>query len=687
MNSSIPSGLRTLIKGYADYASEVVLERAIPAIDGLKPSQRRILYTMYRNKNTRLTKSANVVGEVMKLHPHGDMSIYDTLVRLTDDGQYMNIPYITGKGSFGKVYFTEKAAASRYTECMLSPQSKLLFGEMSGVDMIPSYDNRFTEPLCLPVAFPTILANPTQGIAVGMASNIPAYNMVELNNAVIELIQTGSISKPLVPDYGTGGVYVRDDAELQKIMKKGKGRIKLRGTWHIEGKSIVIDKLPYYTNIDSISRVMNECVDVSDVRDESDFNGLRLVIECKTKAKIDDVLVVLLRDTSMQMTITSNISVIINNKPRTLGITELLKEWVKFRKKVLKKKYKIDLNAVRHEISRYTFLIKLLSDKQALDNYIEAVKKSEIDGRAFLKKFDIGVYDDTIDWVMGLSFKSISNIVQKQKHLESLKAQEKEIQYNLDNLDTVICNQLRSINEKYGVPRKMEIGTDDYIYTKVEKAKPAPVKCYIQLKNKFIFKYKVYVHNSVECMSDEDILVVDSKGRLLRINVDEVEDFRGGTGTYLPVYLGITDDFDVIDYHKEEKGKSVYLYKDGYVSVMDWGKSLDSKRKMKVLQKATSPYINDAITYLPKSPYIVCYTENKKFGIAPTEFEEKSSTARTKIIGVDKGDSIKVVCGATVSDLLKLVPNYGNYMGKCRRLIKGDTLNINYFKEMLKRGS
>lgn len=685
MNENVPSGLRTLIKGYADYASEVVLERAIPAIDGLKPSQRRILYTMYKNKNTRLTKSANVVGEVMKLHPHGDMSIYDTLVRLTDDGRYMNVPYLTGKGSFSKVYFTEKAAASRYTECMLSPQSKLLFGEMNGIDMIPSYDNKFNEPLCLPVAFPTILANPTQGIAVGMASNIPAYNMVELNNAVIELIETGTISKPLAPDYATGSVYIRDDDELAKIMKKGKGRIKLRGKWHVEGKSIVIDEVPYYTNVDAIGKVMNEDPNVLDVRDESDFNGLRLVIECRSKARMEEVLVVLLRDTQMQMTISSNISVIINNKPRTLGIVELLKEWVKFRKKVLQKKYRLDLTSVQYEIQRYAFLLRLLSNKEAFDSYIDNVKKSEIDGRTFLRSFDKTTTDDAIDWVMGLSFKSISNIGQKQKHLNDLYEQEKQIRNNLNNLDRVICEQLRDINAKYGTPRATEIGTDDYVFNKAEKEKPAPTKCYIQIKNKFIYKYQTYVNGAIECMSDDYILVLDSQSRLLRIKVEEVENYRGTPGTYLPVYAGVPDDFEVIDYHLEENAKTSYFYKDGYVSVVDWGKSMNNRRKMRVLQRATSQFINDAIAYLPETQFVVCYTAQGKFGIVRNEFMEKSATARTKLIGVDTNDYVKIVCGATMEDLLKLLPNFNNYMGKCKKIQKGDTLNIDYFKEMLKR--
>lgn len=686
INSEVPGGLKELIKGYADYATEVVLERAIPAIDGFKPSQRRIAFTMYRNNNKHLTKSANVVGEVMKLHPHGDGAIYETLVHMVDEGQYMNVPYISGKGNFGKVYFTEGAAASRYTECMLSPESELLFGEMDGVDMVPSYDNKFTEPSILPVAFPSILANPTQGIAVGMASNIPAFNLVELNNATIELIETGSIKKPLAPDYCTGAVYIKDEAELEKIMKKGKGKIKLRGKWHIEGKSYVIDEIPYYTNVDRIKSVMENDDNVADVRDESDFHGLRLVVECRSKARMEEVLVTLLRDTSMQMSITTNISVIINNKPKSLGVVELLNEWVKFRRRVLKKQLKLELMNVRVDIDKYSLLVKLLNDQKALNDYIQAVRVSEVEGKRFLRDFG-DAYNETYDWIMGLSFKSISNIKNKEKKLSELKVQEQILIGKIDNIDKVICDQLREINRKYGKERKTTIGTDDYVYNKAEKAKPEAVKCYVIINDKFIKKCQVRIDNkAIECMSDSNILFIDSKARMLRLDLSEIEFYRGGTGVYLPVALGIDDDFRIIDYRLEQHQKSVYFYRDGYVSVVDWGSRMDSKKKYKVYQRAVSPYVESAFSYLPNKPYVVCLTTNRKIGVASTNFTEKTASARTKIIDIDRDDEIWYACGATLEELLRLCPSFSKYMNKCKRLKAGDTFDIEYFKELVSGG-
>ena len=211
---NLPQSLNHLVDGYLDYAKEVILERAIPNIDGFKPSQRRILYAMkYLERDTDLmkdlTKSAGVVGTTMKIHPHGDASIYETMVRMTDCSEYLNTPFIKGKGSFGHVFSTdEKPAASRYTECMFTKIASECFKGMNGIEMIPSYDNKLKEPLLLPISFPAILCNTSQGIAVGIASNIPSFNFHEVNKATIEFIKTGDIKKALAPDFTTGGCYV-----------------------------------------------------------------------------------------------------------------------------------------------------------------------------------------------------------------------------------------------------------------------------------------------------------------------------------------------------------------------------------------------------------------------------------------------------------------------------------------------
>lgn len=688
---NVPDGLRHLIKGYSDYVSEVVLERAIPSIDGLKPSQRRILYTMYKNKGgNSLTKCANVVGEVMKLHPHGDGAIYDTLVHLVDVAEYQNISYIEGKGSFGKVYFTEKAAASRYTECKLSDSSKLLFGEMNGVNSVPSYDNKFQEPALLPVAYPSILCNPTQGIAVGLASNIPSFNMVEINNAVIDLIEKGSIDYVLAPDFGTGGEYVLNNAELQRIMDTGRGKIKLRGQWHIEGKNIVVDKIPYYTNLDAIDKVAKEIVGVSDTRDESGFDGFRYVIECRAKSRVNEVLYQLIRDSDIQMTVTSNISVIVNNEPKTIGILELLKEWIEFRKGVLNKKLNLDLQAVQADITRYEFLVSLLENKKALDEYIDQIKISSIAGKAFLREFREGTPDEIIDWVMGLSFKSISNITQKKDHLDGLYESEKDIKSQLANIEGVICSQLREINAKYGniYHRKTVVSTQDYVFEK-EEVIPDIYPVTVFIENKFIKKVKsMYVPDDkgdLSCMSDESILMCDSKGRILRICLDELPDSSiNDRGTYIPVHLGLVDDFEIMYVDVEKDEEVTFLYSDGFASVFNLGEWMGMKRKARTIQNGISPYAENIINLIDnEKPYTCVWTKLGKFGIIENNFKRKSRTARTRVLNLNERDSILYSVGCTEDDIFRIVSHPEKYMGVSKFPKSEDNFSAEEFNKLL----
>lgn len=691
----VPEGLKHLVKGYSDYMSEVVLGRAIPLIDGLKPSQRRILYTLYKSKSgSNLTKCANVVGETMKLHPHGDGAIYDTLVHLVDVAEYQNIPFIEGKGSFGKVYFTESAAASRYTECKLSTYSKLLFGEMSGVDFVPSYDNKFQEPSLLPVAFPSIFCNATQGIAVGLASNIPSFNMLEVNQAVIDLIEKGSLNYVLAPDFRVGGEYIQNDAELQRIMDTGRGKIKLRGQWHIEGKQLVIDCIPYYTNIDAIDKVAKELQGVSDTRDESGFNGFRYVVECKSKARVEEVLYQLLRDSDLQMTVTTNISVVVKDKPKTCGVTEILRDWIDFRKGVLTKKFTLDLKAVVADITRYEFLVDLLNNKEVLDEYINQIKTSALAGKAFLKKFR-PVSDDIIDWVMGLSFRSISNVKQKQDHLNGLYESKKSIESDLANIEGVICSQLREINNQYSgsCKRKTLITTKDYTFAKDEVQEDIyPVTVFIN--DNFIKKVKsAYVPTAVmakglQCLSNESIFVCDTEGRILRVDMKDLPDGNiGDRGTYIPRMFNLPEGSNVIFADKEQDSEVTFLYSDGFASVFHLGEWMNMRRKARIVQNGISPYAKYIIGLLDQQeeyPYVAIWTTGGKFGFIDTNFKHKSRTARTRVIDMGN-DSIKYFIPCTENELFKLVADPDKFMGVAKKVKIEDEFNADYFNEKLRR--
>lgn len=691
----IPEGLKRLVNWYADYAKEVVIDRAIVGIDGFKPVHRRILYAMkYLAKVREMTKSAKVVGAVMGLHPHGDQSIYESLIRMTDASEYMNIPFIHGKGSWGKVYSTEPAAAMRYTGCMLSPYADLVFDGMDGVKMILSEDGSETEPELLPVSFPNVLCNPNSGIAVGMASNIPAFNFHEVNNAVIELIETGDIKGVLAPDFTTKGYYVHDEKELRKIMERGRGRIKLRGKWTVEGKTIVITEIPYYTTSTAIIKQINDkgIPGVSTVRDESDRQGLRIAVECSNRKVVEDVLTSLIRETDLQLSMTTNITVIVDNKPRVIGIKELLNEWVEFRSSVIEKSLRTEYESVLATIPRYELLVDLLSDEKKRDEFVERLtKKNSKQAKAFLRETYPDADESIFDWILRMTLNSLSGVASKENKLAELYARKAQLEADLANVKGVIVRQLRELNAKYSFPRMTEITDVDYVFEKekdvVVKAPPTPTLVIIE--DKFIKKLRINPITEklegIRCMSDDVISFIDNHGRLLRVNLDHLEFVsERDRGIYLPVYLEVEDDFEIMAYELIQDKKVGYVYSDGFASVVDYSEWVDSKRTTRITTNGVSPYAELIVGEIDlEKPFILLMTRKNHFGFTSSEFKHKGRTARTKLINVKKGDEIVTAISVTYTDILKLVSNPQRYMDKLGPLAHDDTFDVEYLSTLM----
>lgn len=692
-NVKVPEALKFLVEGYADYAKEVVTERAIPNIDGFKPSQRRILYTMKKGKVKDLIKSQKIAGNVLELHPHGDASVYDTMVRMVDASEYMNMPYLKGKGNFGKVYSTEPPAAPRYTNVALSPLAEEFFRDMDGVKFIPSYDNSTQEPELLPTPFPNILVNATSGIAVGMAANIPSYNFNELNEAVIELAETGAIAKPLFPDFTTRGFCVQDEKEMQKIMETGRGRVKLRGKWHIDGKTIVIEDLPYYTTSTAIEKRANEIQGVADVRDESDrLNGLRIAVECSTKKHVDSVLTELLRTTDLQMTITTNIAVIINNRPRVIGIKELLSEWLNFRMGVVTRRLEKELASLKVSIPQYEVFVSLLQDDNKRAEFTETLaKQGELQARDLLVKWFPNTEKHVFDWILDMKIRQFSGIGNKLSRLQGLKDAKLAVEKDLTDVKGVIVRELRELNAKYKIPRKTEITTEDYVFEKSEnvivKAEAVPVSVIVD--GKFIKKVRINRANEntiegIRCMSDDIISFIDNYGRLLRVALENI-DFvtEKDRGVYLPVYLEVEDDFEVMAYELIQDKKVGYVYSDGFASVLDYNEWVDSKRTTRITTNGVSPLASLIIGEIDfEKNYLLMFTKSGKFGFASTEFKHKHRTARTKLVPVRGDDEIVTVISLSYKDILNIVPAPEKYMDKLSLLAHGDTFNTEYLSTL-----
>lgn len=694
----VPESYKFIEHGYLDYAKEVILERALPAIDGFKPSMRRILYAMgHLDKVKDIVKSASVVGTVMKIHPHGDGSIYETMVRLVGSGLYINTPYLKGKGDFGKVYSSDmRAAASRYTGVSFEKLSEELFKGMNGVDMIPSYNEELQEPLLLPVSYPNILCNPTQGVAVGMASNIVPLNFHEVIDATVEYIETGNITKLLAPDFTTAGLYVNNPEELRSLMHNGKAKLKLRGKWRIDGKFIIIDEIPYYTTVEEIKESVKDLPNVADVKDECDKRGLRLAIECSTRKVVDEVLQDVLRVSNLQMQVSSNLVFILNHKPVELGVYGVIEEWVKFRENVVRRELEKELSDLIYQIRQYDILVDLMTTQEKRDTFMGILlKETRKEAKDYLDELYPNTEEAIFDWILDKSIGSLAGIGNKQKsHLEQLRIQKGEVEGKLENVLLVISNELKEINKRYKFPRQTEITDEDITFDKSQtKRKPEAVPTVVQLNGMFLKKLKGTPTNqalpgAIKCMSDSIVSILDSDGRLLRVYLENVDMYKeSDKGLYLPLYLEIEKEFKIKHYTIVENRKEAFIYKDGYAAVVDYNEWLESKRRLKVTPDGVAPaYMKDMIGIIDLSkPNILLFTKNGKLGIIKNTFLQKRRTARTKLLNVGKGDSIVKVAAFSDSELSSVLQEVDRFRDCFRVLTKKDGFDKEKFESKVNK--
>lgn len=695
LKGQVPDGLISLVEGYIDYAKEVVVHRALPNIDGLNPVQRRILYTMRVLESVKdLKKCQLIAGKVLALHPHGDSAVYKAMVRLTDSSEVMNVPYLKGKGSFGKVFSNEKPSAARYTECMLMPMVDEFFGEMNGIDFIPSYNNELEEPSLLPVSYPNILCNPTIGIAVGVASNIPPFNFNEVNNATIELIETGDIKEPLVPDFTTGGYYVKNDTELLKLMETGKASLRIRGKWHIEGRQIIITEIPYYTNVQALQKVVSTIKGVTKEVDAIDRNGFKYVITCANKKIVDEVLTKVIRDTRLQMNINTNVVIIADGKPNVVGVKDVLRKWVEFRCDVLTKDMKIELDKLIPTITKTSITLDLINNEHKRDMlYTKITKESEESALDYLRSLYVDVDDSLLEQFLDINFRSLSpkNREKRQKELERLIEKRKYLEVSLSDVKSVIVAQLKELNKKYVTPRKTEVTDVDYNYEKEEvvvvKSEPVPVR--FVLEDKFMKKLQPSDENEgvgIDCMSDSIITIIDNQGRLLRVEVDKVPFCKDtDRGTYLSVFLDIEDNFDVVCYDLTEDKEKAFVYKDGYISVIDYGEWSNLQRVSKIVQKGISSEAGLIMAELDlKTSHILVLTNEGRLGFASLDFKRKNRTARSKIIeGLNESEYITKVIPLNENVMFDLIGNFEDYLGKVGTLNDCNSFNSELYSKLI----
>lgn len=466
----------TLRENYMPYSMSVIVSRAIPEIDGFKPAHRKLLYTMYQMGliDGARTKSANVVGATMKLNPHGDAAIYETLVRLTRGNGALLHPFVDSKGSFGRKFSKMAYAASRYTEVKLDPICNEIFTgiKADAVDMVDNYDGQLKEPVLLPTRFPNILVSPNTGIAVGLASSICSFNLREVCDTAIALIENpdANLFETLkAPDFSTGGELLYEPEVLEEIYRTGRGSVKLRSKWRYrkDDACIEIYEIPYSTDVETIQEAIIKLVkdgkykEISDVRDETDLSGLKLVIDLKHKSTdAERVMARLMKDTPLQTTFPCNFNVLIGGTPRLLGVREILEEWHAFRRECLKREVFHDLSQKRDRLHLLQGLAKILLD---IDRAIAIIRHTAEESQVIpnlMEGFDIDRVQAEYIAEIRLRHLNREYILKRTAETEELEKTIADLEAILKSSrrqDTLIIKQLKEIREKYGIDRKTEI--------------------------------------------------------------------------------------------------------------------------------------------------------------------------------------------------------------------------------------
>ena len=496
----------TLTVNYMPYAMSVIVSRAIPEIDGFKPSHRKLLYTMYKMGllNGGRTKSANIVGQTMRLNPHGDAAIYETMVRLSRGNESLLVPFVDSKGNFGKVYSRDMAyAASRYTEAKLEPICNEIFREIDSetVDFVDNYDNTMPEPTLLPTAFPNVLVSANMGIAVGMASNICSFNLREVCKATAAWIKNPDcdlMEYLPAPDFSTGGEILYNAAEMEEIYRTGRGSVKLRARWRYskEGNLIEIYEIPYTTTSEAVIDKVSELIkagkirEISDMRDETDLSGLKLTIDLKRGVDPEKLMQKLMRSTPLMDSFGCNFNILIAGMPRVLGVREIIEEWTAWRTECVRRRLYFQKQKKADKLHLLKGLKRILLD---IDKAIRIIRETESDAEV-VPNLMIGFGIDKLqaEFVAEIRLRNINKeyILKRTQEVDALAQEIAALEDTLKSerkLRALIVQELDAIAEKYGADRKTGIVYDaqNALPDEEETVSDYPVTVFVSNKGYF----------------------------------------------------------------------------------------------------------------------------------------------------------------------------------------------------------
>ena len=592
----------TLELNYMPYAMSVIVSRAIPEIDGFKPSHRKLLYTMYKMGllTGGRTKSANIVGQTMRLNPHGDAAIYETMVRLARGNETLLHPFVDSKGNFGKVYSRDMAyAAARYTEAKLEGICSELFRDIDSdtVDMVDNYDATMKEPSLLPTSFPNVLVSANQGIAVGMASNICSFNLKEVCDTAIALIKNPEhdILETLPgPDFSTGAELLFDENATREIYNTGRGSFKLRAKWHYvkEGNLIEITEIPYTTASEIIMDKVAELIkagkikEIADMRDETDLGGLKLTIDLKRGVDPEKLMQRLFKSTPLQDSFSCNFNILIAGMPRVMGVAEILEEWTAWRTDCVKRRIYFQIQKKEERLHLLKGLARILLD---IDKAIRIIRETELESEVIPNlMIGFGIDEVQANYVAEIKLRNINKeyILKQTRFISELEKEIAELQATLNSnkkLQNVIIKELEQVSAKYGQPRKTEI-----IYSvdeiepedETEQIPDYPVTVFVsregylkkitaqslRMSGEQKFKEGDSLVFSVESSNRCEILVFTDKFQCYKSRLSDFEDGKASQlGDFLPQKLGFEGDEKVVQVVMpgDYKGFVLFFFENG----------------------------------------------------------------------------------------------------------------------------
>ena len=639
----------TLRENYMPYAMSVIMSRAIPEIDGFKPSHRKLLYTMYKMGllNGSLIKSANIAGQTMRLNPHGDAAIYDTMVRLSRGNEALLHPYVDSKGNFGKAYSSDiECAASRYTEAKLAPIAAELFRDIDKetVDFVDNYDATMKEPSLLPVTFPAILVNNNLGIAVGMASNICSFNLQEVCETAIALIKDPEhdlLSTLQAPDFPSGGQLIYRREDLEKIYKTGRGSVRVRAVYNFDKSNNCLDitQIPYSTTVEAIVTKVTELVkagklrEINDIRNETDLNGLKITIDLKRGSDPDTVMSKLYATTPLEDSFGCNFNVLIGGVPQVLGVRELLDEWIWFRIECVRRRVGYDLDKAKEKLHLLKGLQKILLD---IDKAIRIVRETEEEAEVIPNlMIGFGIDEIQAEYVAEIKLRHLNReyILKRLSEVEELEkaiAEMEDILKSSRRVKSIIVDELRAVAKKYGQPRRTTLiyATDLEEEKEAEEDEVPDYPCTLFFTAEGYFKkitpqslrmsaeHKLKegdrITQTIETNNRQDLLFFTNAGTVYKTKASEFADTKASSmgdfvGSKLgfeagesAVYMAVTTDYS---------GYVVFFFENGKAAKVELASYATKTNRRKLIG-----------AFSDKSPLIAMYqiSEDQEFFVKST---------------------------------------------------------------------